>query len=261
MKFVLSRKGFDSSAGGCPSPILPDGQTLSLPIPGRDRRTPYSVLNTRTLDVCHLVSDLTRGRVRADASVHLDPDLESSARNRESGWLPAFGQDSNAQRHLDRAGVGLDDLFLFFGWFPEVEFNRGRYRYREHVPDLHVLFGWLRIGQSCASVRTCSARLQGHPHAVRDGFPFNTVYVAKGAEWCGSVSHLQSTARTYRSGQTSLGVASSLRFPAALQTSTDVPRVSVTLERRSRRMSASEHGTGRGVRAEPRAVSWRAKVG
>ena len=68
MKLVLSRKGFDSSSGGCPSPILPDGQMLSLPIPGRDRRTPYSVLNTRTLDVCHLVSDLTRGRVRADAS-------------------------------------------------------------------------------------------------------------------------------------------------------------------------------------------------
>ncbi len=186
MKLVLSRKGFDSSAGGCPSPILPDGQMLSLPIPGRDRRTPYSVLNTRTLDVCHLVSDLTRGRVRADASVHLDPDLESSARTRESGWLPTFGQDSNAQRHLDRAGVGVDDLFLFFGWFREVEFDRGRYRYREHVPDLHVLFGWLRVGQIMRfGPDPVPAWLQGHPHAVRDGFPFNTVYVAKGANGAG----------------------------------------------------------------------------
>ena len=33
MKVVLSRKGFDSSYGGFPSPILPDGTLISLPIP------------------------------------------------------------------------------------------------------------------------------------------------------------------------------------------------------------------------------------
>ena len=33
MKFILSRKGFDSSNGGIASPILPDGTMLSLPIP------------------------------------------------------------------------------------------------------------------------------------------------------------------------------------------------------------------------------------
>ena len=33
MKVILSRKGFDSSNGGIPSPILPDGTLLSFPIP------------------------------------------------------------------------------------------------------------------------------------------------------------------------------------------------------------------------------------
>lgn len=33
MKVVLSRKGFDSASGGYPSPILPDGTLLSIPIP------------------------------------------------------------------------------------------------------------------------------------------------------------------------------------------------------------------------------------
>jgi len=33
MKIILSRKGFDSSYGGYPSPILPDKTLLSLPIP------------------------------------------------------------------------------------------------------------------------------------------------------------------------------------------------------------------------------------
>jgi hypothetical protein len=33
MKVILSRKGFDSGYGGYPSPVLPDGTILSLPIP------------------------------------------------------------------------------------------------------------------------------------------------------------------------------------------------------------------------------------
>ncbi len=32
-KLILSRKGFDSASGGCPSPIFPDGTMFSLPIP------------------------------------------------------------------------------------------------------------------------------------------------------------------------------------------------------------------------------------
>jgi hypothetical protein len=35
-KVILSRKGFDSSCGGYPSPILPDGTMISLPIPAGD---------------------------------------------------------------------------------------------------------------------------------------------------------------------------------------------------------------------------------
>ncbi|MBO4456467.1 MAG: hypothetical protein J5802_01965 [Butyrivibrio sp.] len=33
MKIILSRKGFDSTNGGCASPIMPDGTLLSMPIP------------------------------------------------------------------------------------------------------------------------------------------------------------------------------------------------------------------------------------
>lgn len=36
VKFILSRKGFDSGSGGRPSPILPDGTMLSRPIPEQD---------------------------------------------------------------------------------------------------------------------------------------------------------------------------------------------------------------------------------
>lgn len=195
MRLILSRKGFDSSptSGGCASPILPDGQMISLPIPHPDGRVSYRGLRLRAIDVGQLVADLTRGRLGADVSAHFDPDLEGSARSRPTGWLPAFGQDSIAQRHLDLAGVGIDDLFLFFGWFREVELVRSRYRYRANAPDLHVLFGWLRVGQVLRiGPDPIPGWLQDHPHAVRDCWPYNTVYVAKGFYNAGVFSNFDS---------------------------------------------------------------------
>jgi hypothetical protein len=38
MKIVLSRKGFDGTYGGFPSPILEDGLMISLPIPIKPRQ-------------------------------------------------------------------------------------------------------------------------------------------------------------------------------------------------------------------------------
>jgi len=45
MKVILSRKGFDSGTGGYPSPILPDGTLLSLPIPDATSDIKYSDIN------------------------------------------------------------------------------------------------------------------------------------------------------------------------------------------------------------------------
>jgi hypothetical protein len=42
MRIIFSRKGFDSSSGGVPSPIFPDGRMLSLPIPDRLSRIAYA---------------------------------------------------------------------------------------------------------------------------------------------------------------------------------------------------------------------------
>lgn len=183
MRLILSRKGFDSSSafGACASPILPDGRMISLPIPHGQAKVTYDGIQPRGVDVAHLVADLTCGRVGGHATTHLDPDLDATARSRQSGWLPAFGQDSIAQRHLDRMQVGIDDLFLFFGWFREVEVFQGRYRYRRNAPDSHVLFGWLRVGQILRiGPDPIPEWLRDHPHAIKDCSPHNTVYVAKG---------------------------------------------------------------------------------
>ena len=45
MRVILSRKGFDSSNGGCASPIFPDNTMLSLPIPSEDGNMDYGELS------------------------------------------------------------------------------------------------------------------------------------------------------------------------------------------------------------------------
>ncbi len=65
-KLILSRKGFDSKAGGCPSPIFPDGTLYSLPIPGDDDddEVPiyYSDLRHGNINIGQVVEGLTHKR-------------------------------------------------------------------------------------------------------------------------------------------------------------------------------------------------------
>ena len=83
MKLILSRKGFDSAAGGCASPLI-DGRPVSLPIPTR-MPTPTRYRDLAG-EIAGLVTDLTKGRITADHPCHLDPDLDPGALPRAPGW-------------------------------------------------------------------------------------------------------------------------------------------------------------------------------
>ena len=125
-RIVLSRKGFDSSYGGMPSPILEDGRLLPLPIPARhDRFTMGDVRWHEDVDIAGLLHDLSRGVHSTSTTVHLDPDLDRRPELRLPGWRPSLGQTGAAQSHLESQGVGPGDVFLFFGWFRQVERHRG----------------------------------------------------------------------------------------------------------------------------------------
>ncbi len=189
MKIILSRKGFDSSAGGMASPIFPDGTAISLPIP---TRTPsamsFRTLNTAKGTVGSLVEALSRGRVLGNAECHLDPDLDRACLPRTGKWRPAFGQVGAAQSHLERQGVGEGDLFLFFGWFRAVKLNRaGKWSYVPDSRDVHRFFGYLQIGEVLglgsdpAQCRRRRPELASHPHFQGAWPANNTVYVAADA--------------------------------------------------------------------------------
>ena len=159
---------------------------LSLPIPHSSGTVAFGALRHRGIDVGHLVSDLTGRRDIVRRKAHLDPDLDPTAVPRAAGWRAAFGQDSAAQRHLEAQGVGVGDIFLFFGWFREIALTAAGYRYKPRARNLHVLFGWLRVGEILrVGPDRVPTWLRDHPHARRDCAPHNTIYLADGTDGAG----------------------------------------------------------------------------
>jgi hypothetical protein len=193
MKVILSRKGFDSKYGGYPSPILPDGRMVSLPIPV-NYGICYSSLTLGDSTYYELMRQL-KPRIRCDGQweeltegteCHLDPDICRDILPRQSGWRACFGQVDAAQSHLENKGVGVGDLFLFFGWFRRTEKAREGLRFTG--PDLHVIFGYLQIGQiePCDEEYCAPEWMYRYPHllAKRRRKSNNTIYVARNhAAW------------------------------------------------------------------------------
>jgi len=192
LKIILSRKGVDSSAGGFASPIFPDRSLLSIPIP--DLRSPHQYRDLSAAvpaagTLGRLVYQLSNGRLRGSSRVHIDPDLDSATLPREPGWRALFGQCGAASQHLRGQGVGRGDLFLFFGWFREVEYHQRRWRYRPDAPDQHVIFGWLLVGE-CVSlddaIETRPGWMHYHPHLNGDFALKNCLYTSATAVECES---------------------------------------------------------------------------
>ncbi len=166
MKVIFSRKGFDSAAGGMPSPILPDGTLLSLPIPSSKDSVQYGDLSYGGMSYNEIIRELSpRTQLLASSTCHLDPDIRKGVIHRVK-WKPAFGQVGASLSHLDKQGVGVGDLFLFFGWYRQTEFHNGRLRYVPNAPDLHIFYGYLQIGSIIRDKKDIPSELLIHPHAA-----------------------------------------------------------------------------------------------
>lgn len=165
MKIILSRKGFDSENGEIPNPILPDGTLLSLPIPDPDGNNTFSSLHWNGMSYHEIIHSLKpRTKIKADDMCHLDPDLRKDVKDRKFGWKPAFGQSGTALSHLRNKGVAEGDLFLFFGWFRETEMNQGKLVYKRKAKDLHIIYGYMQIGEIIVPNADIPDWLKDHPH-------------------------------------------------------------------------------------------------
>jgi hypothetical protein len=179
MKIILSRKGFDSSSGGVPSPIFPDGRMLSLPIPDKSSTITYKDISGNAMaTVGEMVEQLAR--IPQTHRAHLDPDLGANSFPRSKGWRPIFGQVGAAEGHLKNEGVGRGDVFLFFGLFRCVERVASGWRYIRDCQPIHVLFGWLQVANRVpVSAWPATDRwAHYHPHFAWVPHPSNVIYVS-----------------------------------------------------------------------------------
>ena len=182
MKVIISRKGFDSQNGGVPSAILPDGRLVPFPIPSLNDPSAFGNVMVNGVAVGELVEALTRSKFSRADKCHLDPDLDKGSLPRLSGWHASFGQIDAAQGHLSKQGICTGDLFLFFGWFREVEDSSGGWRYLRGSQGVHVIYGWLRVGEvirlGLGERPSPIDAFSDHPHLHGRERASNTLYVA-----------------------------------------------------------------------------------
>jgi len=187
MKIILSRKGFDLTAGGYPSPhLVESGRLLSFPIPEENDKNEIDTGRTYAdlrLDEKWSYLDVMKKlgiRNFDNKYVHLDPDIDRSVlHNREADWRGLFGQSSSAQSHLSRKGISPGDIFLFFGWFKDVIRIGNGYKYVSGT-DRHIIWGYLQVGQIQAidKNKTYESWKATHPHYYYRHRIQNTGYVA-----------------------------------------------------------------------------------
>jgi hypothetical protein len=166
MRIIFSRKGFDSAAGKAPSPII-EGEPISLPIPTKRR----SETSYRLAGLGEIVEHMTKGRINADDLCHEDPVFLNGR------W--AFGQTGAAQTHLERNGVGIGNVFLFYGLFASPD---GQDRH-------HRIFGYMEVdevrplGSHPSEIDNPKGFLRRHPHTIGGEWnENNTLYLGSGAK-------------------------------------------------------------------------------
>ncbi|WP_114521625.1 hypothetical protein [Altererythrobacter sp. ZODW24] len=163
MKIIFSRKGFDSAAGGGASPIV-GGQPISLPIPSGG----FSATTYGDLGLGELAATASRGKLGADDHCHHDPMFRA-----DGNCL--FGQCSAAQTHLENQGVGLGDVFLFFGLYREEATGEPHHR----------IFGFMEVAETvsltdCDDSRKAELAELGHPHALGMHARNDVIYAGPG---------------------------------------------------------------------------------
>ena len=174
MKIVFSRKGFDSTNADIPSVFVRGGAMTSFPIPhiSHDAEQPERYYHDRDLsgygDICDADGVLLRERIRQlrekkktpfeHECCHHDPDLQRGI----------FGQSGRPQSVLENAGVGVGDLFLFFGRFQEARRDGDALRFRtpKEEWESQALFGFLRVGKVMRAkiAKQEYRRFGDHPH-------------------------------------------------------------------------------------------------
>ena len=179
-RIILSRKGFDSSAGGHPNWIFKN-KLYPIPIPQAYSGIAYKEMQfENNLSYFDVMKDLG---ITQFSEGHLDPDIHAKQLSqRKTHWQGIFGQHGAALSHLNHRNVGEDDLFLFFGWFKQIDYVNNKFSYVKEAPDIHVVWGYLEVDQIIDfQKKRPDLWMQYHPHYVfrEDYSTLNSLFLAK----------------------------------------------------------------------------------
>jgi len=191
MKIILSRKGFDSSYGKGASPIMPNGDLLSIPIPANEKESgiPYSSIFYEGQSYASIMKDLEL-KMPKSQSCHLDPDIYPQACKRDKFWQGIFGQHAAAESHLKNQKVEVGDLFLFFGSFKRTCQRKKLTFERDY--QRHIIFGFLKIGKILQpSKDKIPPQFNDHPHVKNKELYANknSLYIANSKEDFGTFKY------------------------------------------------------------------------
>ncbi len=188
MKIVFSRKGFDSSSGGKPSFIFPDGSLFSVPIPTKNDKLTFGDLQfSYAGDSAHkILNQVTNGLHDENGICHHDP-MEIQHDNGKNLVLGQFGRP-DAQ--LRNGGIDKGDLFLFFGWFRHIDKINGKWQYVTGSREIHIIWSYMEVGSihrlnDMSDVKRKElfkqkSFLNEHPHVQRPNFEDNnSLYVSQ----------------------------------------------------------------------------------
>ena len=203
MRIVLSRKGFDSAAGGAPSPVL-KGKMLSLPIPEKagkgDAPDDLGKAQWQKYDKLNLPSEVKKYCRKQSVYCHLDPDIREDFYNKKpQDWRPAFGQCGAAGGHLihrlnlQRETNDFADmepvLFLFFGLFRDYTHRCGDYKKNFDGEEFHAIWGYM-VARSYIVISSSNKEkcFSWHPHTKMEKHDNNILFIGEKDE-CGTFGY------------------------------------------------------------------------
>ena len=189
MRIILSRKGFDSSVqGGGSASFVYENDIYPLPIPEVGNKIKYEdLLFDEDHNLLKVMRDLN---INQFTECHFDPYITDKMLDKNSpirDWKKSLGQCDIAQNILAAEKINKDDLFIFFGWFNQIEVTDGKYKYSpfsgHHKEGVQMLYGYLQIDEIIDVNRTGELLpdwVKSHPHYIqKDRFRGeNVVYTA-----------------------------------------------------------------------------------
>ena len=188
MKVILSRKGVDSKYGGYPITLNPDC-FYSIPIPdNKENDFEYKNLNVKGENLLEKIYKCKKCKLNNNdyTKCHLDPlifpfdNIKDEYEKTKKEFIGTFGQCGVAQSHLCKNNVGVNDIFLFYGWFEYyAEKNKKNY-------NINVIWGYLQIDKiihlNKENSKEWQQRFPYQPHCIYDNYKNvsnNNLYIAK----------------------------------------------------------------------------------